>query len=324
MTDEVKPDEAKPKLKRKPIVLNQSTLKDFINCQRLFGWRQIGQLEPIGKRSALEIGTAVHEGLAMLHAGMSVDDARKAAMDKITASAGPLKTFADKSLEEAGDIVSTVFTAYYEHWKGKGEMWRPLNQEIQFMVEVVEGSGVWLRGRADNLSIASGGLYLVDYKTAAKMDPRDLLKYEIDMQLSAYIYGLSKFLTAQAAEEGNPQEIRIQGAIIDVLVKTKIPQFARELFTRTDEELDEFAAEFVEYGNRIRDQFARVEAGENWKSVFPRNTEHCFRYGTCPFRDVCAADTPARRALYNPRNPNYVDLAQAELEAYQEDEERNG
>jgi hypothetical protein len=338
-----------------PLVLNQSSLKDYLNCQRLYGWNRLEHLEALGRRSALEIGTAVHAGLAVLHAedpvgvattllselespktgqyklepGTATETAKslehipttpvaaavRVARATLAKRAGPGSAFDDKSLPEADEITTRVLTAYNEHWKHQGKMWTPINQEIEFLVEVGTGTNIWIRGRLDNLSVYIGALWLVDYKTAGKMDPRDLLKYEMDIQLSTYIYGLSKQLTQESVAAGG-EPIRIEGAIIDLLVKTAVPQFAREQYTRTEEELAEFEREFLEYANRIREQIARVrDGGEDWKTVFPKNTEHCFRYGTCPFRDLCLKDTPVRRALYNKRAADYVDDAQKDLDA---------
>jgi PD-(D/E)XK nuclease superfamily protein len=342
-------------VKPRPIVLNQSSYKTYLNCRRLYGWYRIANLQPVGKRSALEIGTAVHAALALFHgggldkadlqskraalrasrAGRTSEDLAKleeevdalialaeaplleqavtVARQALERSAGPLREFMDKDLEESLDIVERVIPAYVAHWSEAGELWQPLNQEIQFMVPVGPAeANVWLRGKADNLSVAKGGLYLVDYKTAGRLDPRDLLKYELDTQLTAYIYGLTKQLSADSEAEGGPP-IYVRGAIIDVLVKTKVPQFARELFTRTERELEEFEAEWVETCSDIREREDRVSRGEDWKVVFPKNTEHCFRFGTCPFRDVCLEDTPVRRKLYDAREGDYVDEAQEDL-----------
>jgi RecB family exonuclease len=297
----------------RPIVLNQSSYKDFQNCQRLFAWKRVEGLEPVGRRSALEIGTATHTGLAVFHSTRDPDLALEAARKKLEERAGPSTRFEDKDLDEAQAIVDSILPAYIAHYSKTEEIWTPLNQEIEFLVEVGDRTNVHLRGKSDNLSTAKGGLYLVDYKTAGRMDPRDLLKYDLEVQLSAYIYGLTKHLTQESLKQGG-EPVVIRGAIIDVLVKTKVPQFARELFTRSVAELQEFETEFVEVGSRIRAQLARVAAGESMRKVFPKNTEHCFRYGTCPFRDLCLKDTPVRRALYNKRDPDYVDEAQADLD----------
>jgi hypothetical protein len=327
--------ERRPLLTEDSFVINQSHLKSWNNCNRLYGWLRIERLEPALRRSAPEIGTAVHAGLRILHSeGGTLEAAREATKVTLSERAGPKIAFEDKSLPQAEAVADAVLTGYSRYWTEKDQMWAPIDQEIQFMVEIEPGwwkaalsgtltpqellawknpTGIFLRGRADNLSMMHGGLYLIDYKTAGKMDPRDLLKYELDMQLSAYIYGLSKQLTLDSAREGK-EPILVRGALIDLLVKTNVPQYARELYTRSVEEMSEFESEFVEYGKRIRESHARVRAGEEWKRVFPKNTEHCFRYGTCAFRDLCLKDTPIRRAAFDARKADYVDLAQEELD----------
>lgn len=298
----------------RPIVLNQSSRKTYDDCQRLYGWIRVQRLEPPTKRSAPEIGTAVHAGLRIAHGeGGTLEKAQEEANAVITKAAGPSTRFEDKDLEECKDIINRVMPAYFEHYSDIGELWTPLDQEVQFLVEVGEGTGVYLRGRADNLSIHAGGLWLVDYKTAGKMDMRELMKYELDIQLTSYIYGITKQLYLDAMKEGK-EPIAVRGAIVDFLVKTQTPQFAREQYTRSEAEIEEFVAEWVEIANRVREQHRRVEAGENWKIVFPKNTNHCFRYGTCAFRDLCLKDTPTRRAAYNVRADDYVDTAQKELD----------
>lgn len=369
----------------RPIVINQSSVKTFLDCRRLYAWQRLERLVPETRKSALEIGTAVHAALAVFHstdakaealpyllAGDAVltnPEEQKAVVDKaiaampegaeeiavhtatkmLTKRAGIQSAFEDKSLGEADEITRRTLEGYFEHWKERGQLWKPLQQEVQFLVEVRPGwwettfgpdsvvagevwdantgkkleaewsklprTNVWLRGRADNLAVVPGiGLYDVDYKTAAKMDPRDMLKYELDMQLTFYIYAITKQLTTDAVAQGKPP-ITLQGAIIDLLVKTKIPQYTREMFTRSAAELTEFELEITEYGKEIRDRHDRVAAGEPWKIVFGKNTQHCFRYGVCPMRDVCLKDTAVRRQLYVKRQPDYVDEAQAELDA---------
>lgn len=303
----------------KPIVLNQSSLKEYLSCNRLYGWRRIIGLDVPVRPAAPSIGIAVHAGLAMFHALQGADEqaevkARVTTKEELKKQAGPTTAFEDKTLPEAMAIAEGLVAAYIDHWRGEENLWSPLNQEIEFKVEVGTNTGVFLIGRADNLSMVKGALYLVDYKTAGKMDPRDLLKYDLDLQLTCYTYGLSKLLTNESVATGG-SPIRVQGAIIDLLVKTQTPQFARETYTRTDAELEEFEAEFVEYGNRIRAQRERVAAGEDWKIVFPKNTESCFKWGrACSFRELCLKDTPERRKMfYAPRRPDYVDGYEADL-----------
>ena len=105
----------------------------------------------------------------------------------------------------------------------------------------------------------------------------------------------------------------VRGLIVDWLIKTKTPQFEREAFSRTVPELREWESETIEIGQEILARFARVRDGEDWKTVFYKNTDHCFRFGTCQFRDLCLEDTEARRSMFIQRPPDYVDEAQQAL-----------
>jgi len=192
-------------------------------------------------------------------------------------------------LEKAEEIVRTLLPSYVAHWKVRGGLWVPLGIEAAGTVEIGEGTDVFLRFRIDNLVAWERMVWLVDYKTMAKLDPRELLKYEMDLQVTAYTYAASKVL-----------KTRVAGMIVDALVKTKIPQFERETFVRTDEELDEFVRDFVLYAREIESAGSAVEH-------FPKNPKECFRYGTCPYRELCLRDTEVRRAIYDRRRPDYVD-----------------
>lgn len=309
---------------RKPFVLNQSSWKDFMNCKRYYGWKRIVGIEPTGRRSVLDLGTAVHKALAAFHSGQAnAEQATEIAVATAKELAGPTFTWADTTLEEVESVIRSVVPGYFEYWGDQGELWQPLALEIEFCVEVGEGTQNYLRGKSDNLATYKNGIVIVDYKTAGRNDPRDFLKYELDSQLSAYIYGLTKHLTEQSLARGG-EPVFIRGAFIDALIKTKTPQYVREFFTRSIEELREFELEFNEYCDEIRWRMDRVDAGEDWKHVFPKNTEHCFRYGTCPFRDIDMKDTPTRRKLYVVRKEDYVDTAQAELDKQWEAQNGDG
>src|SRR5690606_31706764 len=96
--------------------------------------------------------------------------------------------------------------------------------------------------------------------------------------------------------------------VIDGLIKTKIPQFRREQYLRTDAELLEFEKEFVEVCTEMAWRHQRVANGEDWKVVFYKNTKHCFGwYRPCQFYELCTHDTPMQRMAFKRRDPDYMD-----------------
>jgi len=130
-----------------------------------------------------------------------------------------------------------------------------------------------------------------------KNDDREFAKYAMDVQVTAYVYGVSKVLGT-----------RVAGVIIDGLIKTKVPQFRRESFLRSDSELAEFEAEFVEMCQEIAWRMKRVQNGEDWKTVFYKNTSSCYHWGrACSMLPLCQRDTPVMRMMYNKRTPDYMD-----------------
>jgi hypothetical protein len=156
---------------------------------------------------------------------------------------------------------------------------------------------VFLVFQLDKLVSFLNNLWVVDYKTMGKNDDREFQKFEIDIQPTAYIYGASKVLKQ-----------RVAGIIIDGLIKTKTPQYRREQYLRTDAELAEFEREFPEIMREVAWRHKRVLNGEDWKTVFYKNTKHCFTWGRqCDFFLLCQRDSPVMRMQYKQRDPDYMD-----------------
>jgi len=205
----------------------------------------------------------------------------------------------DELYEQSEDTVRVLLQGYQEYWGTHGQRWHPLGNEVSGRVEVGAGTGVFLTFRSDKFVNYGGGLWIVDHKTAAKMDPREMMKYQMNVQVTAYIYGATKVLGT-----------KVQGVIVDFLVKTKIPQYAREVFERTDEDLEAFEVEFVRWARQMqRDTLDAKElhAGKPWLA-FPKNDHECFRYSTCPFRALCIdPSNPGLRQEFVTRKEDYVD-----------------
>jgi hypothetical protein len=52
----------------------------------------------------------------------------------------------------------------------------------------------------------------------------------------------------------------------------------------------------------------RVANGEDWKTVFYKNTKHCFTWGRqCDFFLLCQRDSPVMRMQYRQRDQDYMD-----------------
>lgn len=319
------------KIELPPFFLNQSRWKKYQDCDRLYGWEEIENIVPDRARMPLVVGTAVHKAHVAIHQKGGTPEvileATKIAQDfyrKEMTPTGPKLMGDEEQLQEGLATLGRMLPAYYNHYSKLGQVWKPLGQELSFCVEVGEGTNVFLVGTLDNLVTLNNSLWLVDYKTMGKLDMREFMKYEIDIQLTAYIYGGTKQLSLQARSEGKPPVV-IRGAIIDGMVKTQVPQFHREIYTRSVDDLREFELEFcmkaweiaskhaIVAGDRVAYNLFRDKmydlGSTDWKVAFPKNTQQCFKYGVCSHRDLCVKDTPTRRLSYRKRTPDYVDAA---------------
>ena len=276
----------------------QSSIRTYKNCHRLYGWERVENLALDRPAWNLEFGSAAHLFLQEYGRGQSV--AKSLALAEARLLRDLPKALLPDDLEEQErhrELLRTLMPAYVAYWQDDAQF-IPLGQEVKGRVEVGNGSGVFLVFTLDRIGFFLDQLWIKDYKTMSKNDDRNFERFEMDLQPTAYVYGASKVLKK-----------RVAGIIIDGLIKTKTPQFRREMYLRTDAELLEFENEFVEVCSEIAWRHVRVQNGEDWKTVFWKNESSCMhQYGSkCPFLTLCQRDSIGTRALYKPRDVDYMD-----------------
>jgi hypothetical protein len=279
------------------LTLNQSRIVQHNNCKRKYWWVFEENLVPDKPMWALDVGKAAHEGLAALNDGRDRTEVMKAASRSWTKSMAAVK-FMPGEKEMAAEHLAKLMhllNAYINHYEGVDD-WVVLKPEVQGRVEVGEGTGCFLIFRTDAIVTWRQRLFLLEHKTMAQNRIDNFLRYQMDYQITAYIYAITKLL-----------KVRVAGVILNALIKTTVPQFKRDMYTRTDEQLAEWEFETVEQIREIMWRKKRVANGENFKMVFYKNTSECFRYGQCPYRQLCLHDTPVTRAGYAKRPTDYVD-----------------
>jgi hypothetical protein len=279
------------------LTLNQSRIVQHNNCKRKYYWTYELKLVPDKPQWALDVGKAAHEGLAALNDGRDKKTVMEATAASWTKSMKAVK-FMPGEREMAADHFAklvNMLEAYINHYEGVDD-WVVLKPEVQGRVEVGEGTGCFLIFRTDAIVTWRRSLFLLEHKTMAQNRADNFLKYHLDYQVTSYIYAITKLL-----------KVRVAGVILNALIKTTIPQFKRDMFTRTDEQLVEWEFETVEQIREIMWRKKRVANGENPKMVWYKNTSECFRYGQCPYRQLCLKDSPTARASYAKRPDDYVD-----------------
>ena len=309
--------------------MNQSRLQQYMDCQRRFFWKFVENLDVKKPAVRMELGSGIHESLAVRGAGGSMEDAIENGVARLRRDFKDVYLMPEEiaEIDEVEETLRKMIPAYEENWNKAP--WQPLGIEVGGTVDIgtVEvatkrPSGLYeadtwtvkITFRIDKLVLFNNQIWIVDHKSAAKLDMRDVAKYAMDVQMTSYTYAATKILEEQMPASAKGLTPRVQGVIVDLLVKTKVPQFHRDLFYRTDDDLVEFQYDWLEWSEQIIRAWLRAETfsreGVPPRLAFPKNTKVCFNYGTCPFYALCIKDTPEKRLDFKNREKDYVDNAQ--------------
>lgn len=283
---------------RAPLDMNQSRMRLYKQCHRKYWFQYVENLVMDRPAQRLELGTAIHKVLADVQSGRSVEDSIKGGVSHLNSALSDTRHVGlAEERDQAIDVLERVIPAYFGHWDEDSTPWVSLGQEVSGRVEVGQNTGDFLVVRIDDLVIWRDHLWIIDHKSMAKMDTREVMKYGIDIQPKAYVYAASKIL-----------QKRVAGIIMNFLVKTKVPQFHREVFVFNNADLAQFQREWNETCGELRWRLKRTRDGEDPKTVFYKNETQCFSYGgKCWYYELCQDDTPAQRLIYITRKGDYVD-----------------
>jgi hypothetical protein len=135
------------------------------------------------------------------------------------------------------------------------------------------------------------GIFVVDHKTPSRTGPSYWDPYLVDLQTTSYVWAVRKWL-------GQP----VVGMIPNVLKKTKTPAYEQKVFTRNEEDLEDFETQLevmtdelehhkvriAESHERVGPPSDRLYSKHVMNVLAPQNTDHCnARYGTCQFFTLC-------------------------------------
>jgi hypothetical protein len=315
--------------------LNQSRLKTYEQCWRKGYWQYEEDLVANNPQYPFSVGSAVHKGLELLaerstaqHEGLPpagqllpAPDARvdpEAAVIEATIEAALVvydtkvatyRPMADElpKVEEHREEVRRLLKAYIREYGSdmEGETWRVVAPEVTGQVAVgtfIERGILFvavLVFRTDAIISWRNRYYLLEHKTMKANHPMNWAKFNMDIQITAYVWGCTHILG-----------VRVQGAIVNGIIKTKVPQFERHMYTRTDDDLLDFREEFT---NAVKDIIKkRLEAfalePQAQLIVFQKETQACYHFRPCEYLALCQSRGSGNaRAQYVRRQRDYVD-----------------
>jgi hypothetical protein len=278
--------------------INYSRFSQYQTCPRLYYWKYVENLAPPRTATPLTVGKLLHEGLAAHYSGLNSLDHIDKAYDGLVAS----EKWMGPELEEMQKQLKYIhFMMHQYEAEFPTEHWTVLAPEVEGDVPIGNHT---LHFRTDAIVEWKNNLWLLEHKTTAQLGPTFFKKFQMDGQITTYIYGVWAAL---------PAHRRPVGAIINAIRKSKNLDkvaFEREVVMRSEKQINDFAEQMVRQCDIIEALHAKRAPKEAWLM----HTGQCVRYNRiCEFADLCTNDTPEARECFAKRANDYVDDAGEEL-----------
>ena len=286
-------------MKRQKDIWTVSRLKTFQVCPMKEVLRYHEKLAPISGRSALAFGTAIHKGLET----GSIDEALEA-----------LITDYPQTQEEADeqDIASVTVRALLEGYFKRYEPFQEHKPEFQFELPMKTGRSqstvMAIAGKLDDLVKIDDRWWIVEYKTASRLDASYFDRLYVDSQITMYMYAMQRL-------GYNPA-----GVIYRVIRKPSIRRTQKEslegFLQRLQKDIEERPDFYFTERQLYRDKTdlnefehllhaeAMLERQMYRKGMRFKHTTSCSMYGACEYLPLCTGEAGALEALYECREPN--------------------
>ncbi len=304
------------------LILSQSAAGDFRNCRKLAKFRHVDLLMPQYDPFELTFGHAVHTVIELMLIGHEIEQAVAKAI---------------VNLERPTQIVVGIIAeAYHKQWLSDESEWEVVGVELQFRLPLLDSENkphhMFDRGGKIDAIFrhkVSGKFWIVEHKTAAKLDSAYLSRLWLDFQITYYSAALKEVLwlhdikpevegvlydiitkppkaeiTPKVGENDAEWQLRYDAAKNKKLLKRKMSETEGQFADR----IREFYAEpgvfhreklilapddldlALEEAVDIADDFAAAISRGNWY----RNTARCFHFNkACSYLAICQSrDNP--------------------------------
>lgn len=290
----------------------------FRNCRKACEWRYIKELVPLEHAPCLYFGAAIHDCLELWHRHRDLDRVLDHINTTYPERIGDEKQRADWHLATA---MMKGYAARYPE-----EDFRIVALEKTFESKIVNPAtgassrSFTLAGKVDGIVKKDGQYFLLEHKTASRIDSGYIERLWGDFQIQLYCWYIEQALGWH-----------ISGVIYNILAKTKLRQrtgeteseyqarreelmakskngktSAKRKMPETDDAFQGRLAEWYAQPDAFhremifvsRDQFDLLRA-ELWeltlsfldarrRGIFYQNTSQCFTYGrACPYFPLC-------------------------------------
>lgn len=276
-----------------------SRLKAFQSCPMKEGLRYRRNLAPIQGRAALAFGTAIHKGLET----RSVDEALAVLLTDYPH---------DQEEADAQDAASVAVRALLDGYFDLYPPFKIEKPELTFELPMITNKGKKSRtyriaGKIDNLVQIDGRWWIVEYKTASRLEGSYFDRLYLDSQITMYCYAMQRM------------GYNIAGIIYRVIRKPQIKKRQNESFdgyldrlacdirTRpefyyTEQKLYRSMDDLAAFEKMIY-QTATLEAKLAKTDCLFQYSTACSVFGACPYLPLCTEEAGAE-CMYEIKEPN--------------------
>ncbi len=259
-----------------------SAMSDYLKCPKRGYYRHILNLVPISPAPALSFGGAIHEALSSWYQFKDegkalkvfqenwqtyIKESKEAQDSTGWGSISPAPVDDSKRNMKNGLL---ILQAYFERYAK--ESFEVLSNEFPFRIKLGTYKGIQfnLTGKIDLYVKWGNYIYVLDHKSTSQLGEYYFEQFNPSLQIDGYAYAGKKIFT------------NCDGAVVNAILvaKTKT-DFKREIFTKTEEELQE-------YKNQALEIMHHIEMMKERKKFFC-NTDACSLYGHCPYLELCRA-----------------------------------
>ncbi len=294
-----------------PMTVTYSMLSLFRNCRKACELRYIDELVPLEKSHAFNFGSIIHNCLELWHHGRC-----RAQVQELIGESYPNRSSNDKEQKDYHHALA-MMEGYMDRYADEG--FNIFALEEKFTGKIINPKtgelcpDFILSGKVDGIVKLGDEHYLLEHKTAARMDASYIDKLWTDFQIILYSFYIEQTMG-----------IKISGIVYNVLMKSQIRQGKNETdaefyyrLTEVYKNPDMFHREHIYI---TRDLF-KILQEDLWeltiqikdamdRKVFYRNTSQCFNYGrACEYLPICrSGDNPMVRDNLYERAPAHVEL----------------
>lgn len=251
-------------------VYGSTRWKRLLACPRAHALYEVLGLRSEKPNEALDTGTIFHKALEVYYSGLKAYKKTKPAEEQMWAALRPFETADGWSKE--WNIVERMVTNYLNMYAQR-DKFEVLDVEVTLQTS---RHGFPYSARLDTIildkSTSSGAVWVLEHKSAGRIDIDTVDGYSLDLQILGQHYLVENCYPLK----GLPPFL---GVLVNITTKHVSTQFERVRVQPSREMLEHFKRDMKRW-EQMRKIAERLD--------YPRNLQACVgRYGRCQYFDVC-------------------------------------